>query len=84
MAHKTIATPPGQESLQVELTPEELLARQAEEAAAIAKKEANMYKYLRIEEYPTIEEQLDMLYHGSLTSWRAEIKKIKDKYPKPE
>lgn len=46
-------------------------------------KAANLYKEQRSKEYPSIEEQLDMLYHGSLISWRAEIKKIKDKYPKP-
>jgi hypothetical protein len=28
------------------------------------------------------EEQLDMIYHN-IDNWKAEVKKIKDKYPKP-
>lgn len=34
-------------------------------------------------EYPTIQEQLDTLYHGGLAEWKASIKAVKDKYPKP-
>lgn len=34
-------------------------------------------------EYPAIADQLDMLYHLGYDGWKAEIKKIKDKYPKP-
>jgi hypothetical protein len=40
------------------------------------------YKYKRAAEYPSIQEQLDTLYHGGLTEWKATIKAIKDKYPK--
>ena len=42
------------------------------------------YILSRKSEYPSIEDQLDMIYHGTLTSWKAAIKAIKDKYPKPE
>lgn len=41
------------------------------------------YIELRVIEYPRLEEQLDMLYHLGYDGWKAEIKKIKDKYPKP-
>ena len=34
-------------------------------------------------EYPPLEEQLDKIYHGGVDAWKAEIKAIKDKYPKP-
>jgi len=40
------------------------------------------YKSQRISEYPSIQDQLDKIYHTSLTAWKADIKSIKDKYPK--
>ena len=40
------------------------------------------YKEQRLAEYPPIEEQLDKIYHTSLTAWKADIKAVKDKYPK--
>ena len=43
----------------------------------------NTYKYQRAREYPSIADQLDTLYHSGLDAWKAEIKTIKDKYPKP-
>jgi hypothetical protein len=41
------------------------------------------YKYQRAAEYPSIADQLDTLYHSGLDAWKAEIKTVKDKYPKP-
>jgi hypothetical protein len=43
----------------------------------------NAYKYQRAREYPSIADQLDTLYHSGLDAWKAEIKTVKDKYPKP-
>jgi len=40
------------------------------------------YAELRKEEYPPLEDQLDKIYHSTLTAWKADIKAIKDKYPK--
>ena len=40
------------------------------------------YAILRSKEYPPLEEQLDKIYHSTLTAWKAEIKAVKDKYPK--
>ena len=40
------------------------------------------YATLRRKEYPPIEDQLDKIYHSTLTAWKADIKAIKDKYPK--
>jgi len=40
------------------------------------------YKAQRVAEYPSIEDQLDKIYHTSLTAWKSDIKAIKDKYPK--
>tara|TARA_R100001591_G_C4262258_1_gene160102 strand:+ start:309 stop:593 length:285 start_codon:yes stop_codon:yes gene_type:complete len=47
--------------------------------AEIETRDAHIYK--RSREYPSIEEQLDMIYHD-IDNWKATIKSIKDKYPK--
>ena len=41
------------------------------------------YKNQRMLEYPSIEDQLDLLYHSGFDTWKAKIKQTKDKYPKP-
>ena len=41
------------------------------------------YQSKRKAEYPKIEEQLDKIYHSGIDAWKADIKAIKDKYPKP-
>lgn len=53
------------------------------ELTADAESEAIAYKWKREKEYPKIEEQLDEIYHNGIDSWKAIIKVIKDKYPKP-
>ena len=40
------------------------------------------YQRNRAAEYPSIEDQLDDLYHNGIDGWKATIKKVKDKYPK--
>ena len=40
------------------------------------------YIYKRLEEYPSIAEQLDDMYHNGFDKWKKTIKAIKDKYPK--
>ena len=45
--------------------------------------ENNSYKSKRRAEYPSIEDQLDDIYHNGIDAWKATIKTIKDKYPKP-
>ena len=40
------------------------------------------YKYDRANEYPSIADQLDALYHKGYDGWKAEIEAIKNKYPK--
>ena len=41
------------------------------------------YQSKRRSEYPSIEDQLDDIYHNGVDTWKASIKAIKDKYPKP-
>ena len=45
--------------------------------------EFDSYKSQRRAEYPRIEHQLDDIYHNGIDGWKASIKTIKDKYPKP-
>ena len=52
------------------------------EATVQAYIDANAYKDLRRAEYPSIPDQLDTLYHSGLDAWKAQIKTVKDKYPK--
>ena len=42
------------------------------------------YTESRKAEYPPLEEQLDKIYHNGIDEWKAEIKVIKDKYPKTQ
>ena len=44
--------------------------------------DANAYKAKRAAEYPSITDQLDLLYHGGMDAWKAAIQTVKDKYPK--
>ena len=40
------------------------------------------YKLNRANEYPSIVDQLDDIYHNGIDGWKATIKATKDKYPK--
>ena len=42
------------------------------------------YTEARAAEYPPIEDQLDKIYHNGIDAWKADIKVIKDKYPKTQ
>jgi len=44
---------------------------------------ATKYQRDRAAEYPSIEDQLDNIYHSGVAGWKTTIKAIKDKYPKP-
>jgi hypothetical protein len=33
--------------------------------------------------YPSIESQLDTLYHGGYDAWKAQIQEVKNRFPKP-
>ena len=43
---------------------------------------AQQYQRDRQEEYPSIVDQLDDLYHNGIEGWKKTIKAIKDKHPK--
>ena len=42
------------------------------------------YTEARAVEYPPIVDQLDKIYHSGIDAWKADIKTIKDKYPKTQ
>ena len=42
------------------------------------------YTDARIAEYPPVVDQLDKIYHEGIDAWKADIKVIKDKYPKTQ
>ena len=44
--------------------------------------ENDSYKSQRRAEYPSLQDQLDDIYHNGIDAWKATIKTIKDKYPK--
>ena len=41
------------------------------------------YSRNRAAEYPSVVDQLDLIYHSGIDVWKAKIKETKDKYPKP-
>tara|TARA_B100000676_G_C17365313_1_gene477848 strand:- start:36 stop:326 length:291 start_codon:yes stop_codon:yes gene_type:complete len=40
------------------------------------------YQRDRKDAYPSIEDQLDEIYHNGIDSWKTKIKAVKDKHPK--
>jgi len=58
--------------------------QEIEEKLAVLKylEEVNVYQEKRKLEYPSWGDQLDQIYHSGIDAWKADIKAIKDKYPK--
>jgi hypothetical protein len=42
-----------------------------------------LYRQQRAQAYPSIVDQLDLLYHGGYEAWHAAIAAVKQEYPKP-
>lgn len=40
------------------------------------------YQRQRFNAYPSIEEQLDIMFHSGFDAWKATIQAVKDQYPK--
>ena len=72
MSYDDGQTPPTEEQIQ---------AKQAEFQADY---DAKQYQRDRAIDYPSWQEQMDLLYHGGVDALKAELKKTKDKFPKPE
>lgn len=54
-----------------------------DEAAVQAYIDANAYKEQRQQAYPSIPDQLDLIYHQGIDAWKAAIEAVKQEYPKP-
>ena len=54
-----------------------------EQARLQAEYDAKEYARDRANEYPSIADQLDDIFHNGLDAWKATIQTTKDKYPKP-
>ena len=61
------------------ITEKQILDKQAELKTIY---DNNKYQRDRAEAYPSIEDQLDEIYHKGISSWMNTIKAVKDKYPK--
>jgi rhodanese-related sulfurtransferase len=53
-----------------------------DEAVVQAYIAANAYKEQRAAAYPSIPDQLDLLYHGGMDAWKAAITAVKEEFPK--
>ena len=53
-----------------------------DETAVQAYIDANAYKELRARAYPSIADQLDILYHQGFDAWKSAIQAVKETYPK--
>jgi hypothetical protein len=54
----------------------------AEEIAALPAPVVPTYQELRRAAYPSIADQLDLLYHGGMDAWKAAITAVKEEFPK--
>jgi hypothetical protein len=48
-----------------------------------AEYDLKQYQRNRAKTYPSIVDQLDILYHGGLDAWKETIDAVKNQYPKP-
>jgi len=55
---------------------------QYNETAVQAYMNANAYKAKRATAYPSIADQLDLMYHGGYDAWKAAIQSVKEEFPK--
>jgi rhodanese-related sulfurtransferase len=76
--HSSVVTIRGDEAFDADGNPVSY-----DEAAVQAYIDANAYKEQRVRAYPSIPDQLDLLYHGGLDAWKAAIDAVKQEYPKP-
>jgi hypothetical protein len=74
----------------MDMTSEEIKARKAEEVKyekVKIEKDKVRYKFERHNSYPSVEDQLDMLYwdkKNDTKKWEEAIDKVKTDHPKPE
>lgn len=62
------------------ITDEEADTIRAQQTQAI--QDALTYAEKRAAAYPSIADQLDLLYHGGMDAWKAAITAVKEEFPK--
>jgi len=45
--------------------------------------DSQAYKQQRAQAYPSIADQLDLIYHDGIDAWKEVITQVKEEYPKP-
>lgn len=74
------------EGNQIDLDSETITAICTKNSELVAEHEAAQYSRDRADAYPSIGDQLDMIFHAGLggDEFQAAIQAVKDAYPKPE
>lgn len=67
------------DTVQTQPTDAEIAAEVARLQAAY---EAAAYQRQRAAAYPSMADQLDLLYHGGMDAWKAAITAVKEEFPK--
>tara|TARA_R110000796_G_scaffold74662_4_gene167930 strand:- start:1133 stop:1366 length:234 start_codon:yes stop_codon:yes gene_type:complete len=67
----------------VDLTSSDISQQEADALANTAYHTANGYKLQRQIAYPSIEDQLDKIFHDGIDAWKSDIQAIKNNNPKP-
>ena len=69
------------------LDTEQAQPTEAEITAEVARLQAeydnNEYQRQRAQAYPSMADQLDLIYHEGIDAWKAQIAAVKQEYPKP-
>jgi uncharacterized small protein (DUF1192 family) len=69
------------------LDTEQTQPTEAEITAEVARLQAEYdnkeYQRQRAQAYPSIADQLDLIYHEGVDAWKAQIAAVKQEYPKP-
>ena len=75
--HPTVVTLRGDEAFDAQGNPVTY-----DETAVQAYIDANAYKEKRAKAYPSIADQLDILYHSGFDAWKSAIQAVKEEFPK--
>jgi len=75
--HSSVVTIRGDEAFDADGNPVAY-----DEATVQAYIDANAYKEQRARAYPSIADQLDLMYHGGYDAWKAAIEAVKIQIPK--
>ena len=71
------------DNARIAITDEDFEQMINDRAENIFDQQNNGYKYARRDAYPSIEDQLDEIFHNGIDSWKAIIQQVKDDNPKP-